>query len=250
MVQSSPRVKVLANLDAVAEAAAALVAEQSAEAVARRGRFTIALSGGSTPRKLYDLLAAPPWRSRIDWSKWHVFWSDDRLVAAESPDSNVGLADRGCLSKVPVPAEQIHATPVDAGSPDEVARAYEADIRAAFDAEPGTWPRFDLILLGLGSDGHTASLFPGKPSLQETERLVVASPPGVLPPPVDRITFTFPLLNAGRTVAFLAAGADKREPLDRILAGDQDLPAGRVRPTDGELIWLVDAAARGEQPQG
>lgn len=240
---TAPVVSVLPDADALAAAAAAYVAESSAAAVAARGRFTIALSGGSTPRKLYERLSAEPWSGQIAWDRWHVFWSDDRLVPADHADSNVGLAQRYLLSRVPIPASQVHPTPVAAGDPAAVAQAYEAELRSAFGLAPGEWPRFDLILLGLGSDGHTASLFPDKPALQEQQRLVVATPPGVLPPPVDRVTFTFPVLNAARAVAFLAAGADKREPLKRVLAGDTEPPAARVQPTDGELRWMLDTAA-------
>ncbi len=242
---NGPRLTVTADLAALGAAAADDVLARAASAIASRGRFAIALSGGSTPQPLYERLAASPWRDRTDWSRWHVFWSDERLVPADDPCSNQRLAQQALLGHVPIPAAQIHRVPIDAGPPEVVAAAYEGELRASFLLDDGSLPRFDLILLGLGSDGHTASLFPGAPALDERRRLVVATPPGSLPPAVDRVTFTLPVLNAARAIVFLVSGADKAEALRRVLAGDQSLPAARVQPTDGELHWLVDQAARG-----
>jgi len=241
-----PIVTVLPDPATLAEAAAEHVAAQAATATAARGRFTIALSGGSTPKALYARLADPAWRDAIDWSAWHVFWGDERLVPPDDPNSNVGLAERALLARVPIPAAQVYRVPVDAGGRVAVARAYEAVLRRVFDLAPGAWPRFDLVLLGLGGDGHTASLFPGHPALDEHTRLVVGTPPGTLPPTLDRVTLTLPVLNTARAVTFLAAGADKAAVLRRVLAGAPDLPAARVRPVDGEVRWLIDAAAAGE----
>ena len=217
----------MSDLNAVAEGAAALIAELSA-ATPRDRLFTIALSGGSTPRRLFELLAAPPWRDQIDWRRWSVFWGDERLVPLNHPDSNYLVAEQLLLNRVPIPRAQIR--PVlsrSSGDPDTVARAYAAELRGAFGDPPGKWPVFDVILLGMGSDGHTASLFPNKPSLHEQTRWVVASPPGVLPPPVPRVTFTLPVLNAARTVLFLVAGRDKAAALAEVLAGSDQPPAGR-----------------------
>ena len=224
MVERS-EITVLSSADALAEQAAQHLLECAGAAQRARGRFVVALSGGSTPRRLYRLLTDDAWRARFDWSVWNVFWSDERVVPLDDPTSNGGDAKRLLLDQVPVPTEQVHYAPTQAGSA----------------AEP--WPRFDLIFLGMGSDGHTASLFPGMPTLDERTQLVVASPPGVLPPPVDRVTFTLPVLNAARSVIFLVAGDDKRPALTRVVQGDRELPAARVRPTDGELHWLVDEAA-------
>lgn len=246
-MSSSGNVMVIADLETLGQAAAAYLVERSAEAVATRGRFTVALSGGSAPPCLYRALVAPPWSERVDWSRWHVFLGDDRLVPADDERSNYGLARRMLLDHVPVPPEQVYPPPVEAGAPDAVARAYEARLRAVFARFAEPVPRFDFVLLGLGSDGHTASLFPGMPSLQEQDRLVVASPPGVLPPPVDRVTFTFPLLNAARAVLFLVAGEDKAATVRRVLDADPDLPATHVRPWDGELRWLLDRSAAAER---
>jgi 6-phosphogluconolactonase len=158
------------------------------------------------------------------------------------------MAHEALLAHVPVSASQIHRVPTESGDPATVANRYEAEIQNFFNLSANERPRFDLILLGIGSDGHTASLFPNKPAIEETQRLVIATPHGVLPPPVDRITLTLPVLNAARAIAFLVAGADKIAALRA--ARDDDagqVPAAGVRPTDGELRWFVDSAAAGEQ---
>jgi len=222
------------DLEALTAAAAELVA---AAARSAETSFRIALSGGSTPRLLYDLLSGPTYRDRIDWSRWCVYWADERLVRADDPDSNYFLAESRLLGRVAVPRAHVHRAPVEAGTPEHVAQAYEDEMRSEF----GSTPVFDLILLGMGSDGHTASLFPGRPALDETRRWVVASPPGVLPPPVDRVTLTFPVLNAARAVLFLVAGSDKSAPLRDVLGGNSTLPAARVRGAN--VHWLVDRAA-------
>jgi 6-phosphogluconolactonase len=230
------------DLDALARTAAELVVESAARP--HSDRFTVALSGGSTPRRLFQLLSATPFRDRIDWTRWCVFWADERLVAPDHADSNYLLAEQLLLSQVPVPPEHVHRAPVEIGDGDAVARAYEAQVRAELEVPDGQRPAFDLILLGMGSDGHTASLFPGKPSLDETQRWVVASTPGVLPPPVDRVTLTLPVLNAAHTVLFLVAGNDKTPALTSILSGSSSLPASQVNAA-GTVRWLVDRAARG-----
>jgi 6-phosphogluconolactonase len=243
---------VLPNLDALSEAAARYVTELARRAIEQRGRFTLALAGGSTPRRMYQLLAGPGWRDRIAWGQWHFFLSDERLVPPTDQHSNFHMAEEALLAHVPISASQIHRVPTELGDPATVADRYAAEIRSFFEPSASERPHFDLVLLGMGADGHTASLFPGKPALEEAERLVVASPPGVLPPPVDRITFTFPLLNAARAVAFLVAGADKQPALQAVREGlpfgDMGAPpAARVRPTNGELRWFVDADAAGQQ---
>jgi 6-phosphogluconolactonase len=232
------------DIQGLVEVAAAYLVDCAAAAVEARGQFMIALSGGSTPRRLYETLTTDAWRTRIAWHYWHVFWGDERLVPADHADSNVGLADRLLLDHVPVPRDQVHRVPVGAGAPDVVAQAYEDELRHSFHLGPGEVASFDLIFLGLGSDGHIASLFPGKPALDEKQRMVVASPPGVLPPPIDRVTFTYPVLNAARAIAFLVAGADKRDVLTGVLAGTSTAPAAAVRPA-GQLRWFVDATAAG-----
>jgi 6-phosphogluconolactonase len=231
------------DLATLSEAAAAFCAACAASAVTARGRFAIALTGGSSPRRLYELLAAPPWRTHVDWASWHVFWGDDRMVPPDHPDSNFRLAHETLLAHVPIPEAQIHRIPTEVGDRDHAARAYEAELRAFFPVTDEGWPHFDLVLLGLGADGHVASLFPGFPTLDESRRWVVGSPPGTLPPPIDRVTLTMPVLNAARKVAFIVAGADKALAVQRALRGDWDVPAARVQPTDGSLHWFLDTAA-------
>jgi 6-phosphogluconolactonase len=242
-----PQPIVAQDVAALNELAAAFLAERAADAVDARGRFVVALAGGSTPTGLYALLATPAWRARVPWERVHVFWGDERLVPPDDPHSNFGMAQQALLRHVAVPPEQVHRVPLELGAGDAVAARYESELRACFTPATDDVPRLDLVLLGLGSDGHTASLFPASPALAEQRRLVVATPPGALPPRVDRVTCTLPLSNAARAVAFLVTGADKAAPLRRVLAGDFTLPAARIRPTHGELRWFVDAAAMGEQ---
>jgi len=238
------------GLEELSQRAAEFCAQCAEEAIRARRRFTIALTGGSTPRRLYEILAAKPWAGRIEWSHWHVFWGDERMVPSDDEESNCHLAVSTLLRNVPVPSEQIHCIPTAQGSPAEVAEAYEGEIRRIFDLplSANDWPRFDLVLLGLGADGHVASLFPGFPTLDETRRLVVWSPPGRLPPHVDRVTLTMPVLNAARAVVFLVSGAEKAPAVRGALTGDKSLPAARVQPTAGDLRWYVDAAALSQTP--
>jgi 6-phosphogluconolactonase len=246
MPQNDPEVVPLADADAIAQEAARRVLAAAEAAVAARGAFTLVLAGGSTPEKLYRLLAAPPLRDRIPWERTRVFLGDERFVPYDAPESNWGMAQRTLLDHVPLPVENLHPMPTTAGHarPEEAAQAYDATLRALF---PGaTPPRFDLVLLGLGDDGHTASLFPGKPALDVADAWAAASPPGVLPPPVDRITLTFPVLNAARATLFLVAGAKKAPALRSVLSGAADIrehPAAGVRPEAGTLTFLADAAA-------
>jgi 6-phosphogluconolactonase len=201
------------------------------------GRFAICLSGGSTPRHLYQLLA----RNGTPWDRIHWFWGDERFVPWDDPESNYRMVREAMLSRASVPAQNIHPIPT-MGDPAEAARAYERTLKHYYGAEilDPARPLFDVLLLGLGPDGHTASLFPGTKVLDERDRWVVEV---VGAKPEARITLTYPALDSSRHAAFLVAGADKREMLSRALAGDQALPAARVRPV-GDLTWFVDAAAR------
>jgi 6-phosphogluconolactonase len=225
-----------------AEAVARGAAERFVEHVARErdGRFTVALSGGSTPRRLYELLAAPPLRDRIDWSGLEIFWGDERAVPPDHPDSNYRMAHLALLSKVPIPPAQVHRIEAERADLDEAARRYEAELRAV----AGAGAALDLVLLGMGPDGHTASLFPFTAALDETARLVV---PNFVPRlAAHRVTVTYPLLDRAASVLFLVAGADKAEALSEVLEGPPEpkrLPAQRVRPSSGRLEWLVDRAA-------
>lgn len=235
-----PRIIVSKDASELAENAAAMVVENAAEAIARRQRFVIALSGGSTPELTYRIIH-DRYCDQTDWSKWFVFLGDERAVPVTDPRSNLGMAQRTLLHGLPIPPRQIFAVqtqlPVD-----EAAADYERRIRKFF--RPAE-PRFDLILLGLGDDGHTASLFPGLAAQHEQTKLVTSSPAGTLPPPVDRITFTFPLINLARKAVFLMAGGKKKAVVKELLSRNVDpelIPAANVKLIDGEVIYMLDQA--------
>jgi 6-phosphogluconolactonase len=222
-------------------ALAARVAEWiTTTATAAEGRLRVALSGGSTPTALYALLASDKFRSRFPWQRVLWYWGDERFVPYDDPESNYRMAREAMLAKAPVPSENIHPIPTD-GDPEEAARRYERTLKQAYGSptlDP-TRPFFDITLLGLGEDGHTASLLPGDKLLDERARWVAAVLHGR---PEIRITLTYPLLESSRHVAFLVAGEGKAAALRRVQAGDSRLPATRVHPV-GELIWFVDCAA-------
>jgi len=228
------------------QAAAEEVIRSATDAVAQRGRFTIALSGGSTPRNLYTLIAANASAS-LPWDRMFFFWSDERHVPPDDPESNYGMARDTLLSKVAIPPANIFPIPAENPDASAAAEIYEQTLRKFFAVGPGEFPRFDLILLGMGPDGHTASLFPETSALQEKSRLVVAN--WVEKLKASRITFTLPVLNAARCVAFLVSGADKAAVLHEVLEGDspaEKYPSKLVRPSEGKLIWFVDRAAASE----
>jgi 6-phosphogluconolactonase len=217
-------------------AAANFIARAAANAVSRRGEFFIALSGGSTPLAAYAHLAT--WEG-MSWAQTHIFWSDERCVPPEHPDSNFGSAQASLLARLPVSPVHINRIRGE-DDPGLEARRYEAVVRQTVGGEP---PRFDIILLGLGTDGHTASLFPGGLAERETERLVVAAAPPIYAQHL-RVTFTLALINAARNVVFLVAGAEKAQIVARMLSGrGSHLPAGRAKPTGGKSRWILDAAA-------
>jgi 6-phosphogluconolactonase len=226
--------------EALAQRGAEWVADLAANS---RGDFAICLSGGSTPRRLYQLLAEPPYRDALPWDRVHWFWGDERFVAWDHPDSNYGMVWKAMLSRAPVAPQNIHGIAGNGGLADAV-RAYERMLKSYYGSEAldPARPLFDINLLGLGPDGHTASLIPGTSALEERDRWVTEVV-GARPEP--RITLTYPVLESSRHTAFLVAGADKRAILARVLAGDHALPAARVCPV-GELIWFVDAMAREE----
>lgn len=226
---------VVSDAERLAEAAARRIVALASAAVARRGRFVVALSGGSTPRATYRLLATEPHASAIDWLRVQVFWGDERCVPPHHADSNYRVARRALLDHVDLPARNVHRIRGEL-TPEEAAAAYRAELEAAL----GDRGRFDLILLGLGPDGHTASLFPGTTALEEGQRAVVAVHLEELG--AWRVTLTLPVLNAARHVMFLVSGADKANALARVLEGER-LPAGLVQPSDGSLTWLVDRKA-------
>ena len=227
----------------LAEAAAQAIVEVAREAVQTRGRFTVALAGGSTPRATYERLAQPPLRDRVPWDRTWVFFGDERGVGPQHPDSNFHMADAALLSKVAIPAEQVARIRGEADDPEAAASEYARRLAEVFESKRGELPRFDLILLGMGVDGHTASLFPGSPVLKEVFRPVAAVHAAAAAIP-QRFTFTFPLLNAAAQVMFLVEGPEKAKVVKAVL-GDPGsaLPAALVRPTDGRLTWRLDRAA-------
>lgn len=213
------------------------------KARASTGRFAICLSGGSTPKLLYGLLAANPFRDQFPWDRTHIFFGDERFVPPDHPDSNYRMAREALLSHVPIPAAQVHPFPTDDTTPEDAASRYAQSLQDFYGAaqlDPAR-PLFDVMFLGLGEDGHTASLFPGVAVLQERTKWTAAVI-GAKPEP--RLTLTYPVLDSAKTVAFLVAGAAKRDVLIRVLAGDASLPAAGVK-SHGELIWFVDEAAAG-----
>ncbi|GAB4576251.1 MAG: 6-phosphogluconolactonase [Anaerolineae bacterium] len=239
-------VRTVADASALAEAAAGHFALMAEEAIAKRGRFAVALSGGSTPRRMYERLAQPELAERIDWLRVHVFWGDERAVPPEHPESNYRMAHEVLLSRVPIPAQNIHRIRGEL-APEEAAKTYEAELRQFFsrDQRPVS-SRFDLVLLGMGEDGHTASLFPGAAAINETDRWVVAYYVEKLQ--AWRITLTPVVLNAAAQVTFLVSGAEKAARLRQVLYGPyqpQALPAQIIRPAHGRLLWLIDEAAAG-----
>lgn len=215
----------------------------AAKATTSHGPFAVCCSGGSTPRRLYELLAQSSIAAKFPWGRVHWFWGDERFVPHSHPDSNYGMTRAALLSHVPAPPGNVHPIPTQGLTPEQAAQAYEQTLKdyygaGALDAER---PMFDVMLLGIGDDGHTASLIPGQPALEEDRRWVV---PVIGARAEDRITLTFPVIDSSRDVVFLAIGEQKRSVVRRAMAGDLALPAARVRPV-GRLHWFVDRAAAG-----
>lgn len=238
----APEVRRYMNLGELSAEAAALVAEWARESVARRGAFTLALSGGRSPQKLYERLSRSPYDVAIPWSQVHFFWGDERCVPPNDPASNFGMAARCLLCRLAPPPNHVHRPPAEVSPPDRAARLWEDDLRAFF-GESGGFPRFDLVLLGVGEDGHTASLFPDSPALAEQSRWTAAVDGNRGKPPLPRLTLTLPVLNCARRVMFLVSGSGKAEVVRAILddpegAGRQ-YPAARVSAEE-RLIWLLD----------
>lgn len=235
----------------LAEAAADRIVASARNAIRRRGRCVLALSGGSTPRLVYPLLASPPRVGAVDWTRVEFFWGDERAVPPDDPASNYGLARRLLLDHLPgVRGDAVHRMPADAPDRDAAARRHEAELGRATGVGPGTpdRPLFDLIWLGMGPDGHTASLFPGAGPLDERRRWVV---PATAPRTVavrERMTITLSVINAARQVLFVVAGADKAAAVRSVRAGSRALPAARVRARS--TLWLLDAAAAGRGARG
>jgi 6-phosphogluconolactonase len=241
---STAAVEVLADSETLARRAAGWLL---AAAQAKRDTFAVALSGGSTPRRLYELLAAPPCRETFPWARTHWFWGDERFVPHDDEESNYRMVREALLSRAPIPAANIHAVPTQCTTPNDAAAAYERALQSFYGATTlaPERPLFDIVLLGLGPEGHTASLFPGTAILEERRRWVGAVV-GAKPEP--RITLTYPALESSREVAFLVAGEEKRAVLDRLFAGDAALPAARLQPQGALRFFLDRAAAPGRRP--
>jgi 6-phosphogluconolactonase len=235
------------NHHVIAVADSAELARMAADRIIARisanaGRAAICLTGGSSPKQLYQLLATDAYRSRIPWDHVHWFIGDERFVAADDPLNNMGVARRIFLDRY-APAANIHPIPTGTANPDESARRYQETLQSFYGANrlDATRPLFDVVLMGVGPDGHTASLFPGYPAIEDTERWVVGVPKAHVEPFVPRVSLTLPALNSCREMLFELSGSDKRAILTRVLDGE-DLPANRAHSA-GETIWLVDKAA-------
>lgn len=217
-------------------------------AQAKPGSFVVALSGGSTPKLTYETLGVEPLVARFPWARAHFVFGDERFVPPDSKESNARMVEEAMLSIVPVPLDHVHRVPTTGTDPEEAAAAYERELKALYGApelKPGK-PLLDLCLLGLGEDGHTASLIPGEPVLEERKRWVAVVGHGR---PEVRLTLTYPALESSATTVFMVQGEGKRAILDRVLSGDDTVPAGKLRP-QGELFWLVDAEAAGNWAAG
>ena len=253
-------VEVVPDIESLSTRAAEWLIEQIAHAIAKRGRAVIALSGGSTPRALYELLAQHPWCDRIAWDALHLFWGDERFVAAGNPASNARMVREALLDRVDIPASHVYAIGLDPGPSNSDAKAvvaraknsaalYETTLHAFYGGTrlDDAKPFFDVVLLGIGEDGHTASLFAGTEALDEREHWVTVvktdDPTHGATAPI-RITLTYPILESTHAVAFLVSGAAKREIARRVLDGDETLPAARVHPIGGTL-WIMDESAKG-----
>lgn len=237
-------IRIVRDLATLARRAAQIFVECAQQAVKDRGCFTVALSGGSTPKALHALLANDAeFRDAVPWSATQFFFGDERHVPPDHADSNYRMANETLLSKVPIQPKQVHRIKAE-NDASAAAEDYENDLRASFQISREALPRFDLILLGMGNDGHTLSLFPGTEALDDNGKLVRRNWVGKLY--TDRITFTAPVANNASTVLFLVAGADKGLPLKGVLEGPYEpaqLPSQLIRPANGKLFWLVDAAA-------
>jgi 6-phosphogluconolactonase len=244
--QERGEVVILPDPAALADEAARRFVAQAQAAIASHGRFTVALSGGSTPRAMYQRLGQPPLSESVDWGNVHVFWGDERMVPPDDVESSYRMARETLLSHVPIPAANIYPVPTVGGTAEAAASAYQETLIAVFGAE---LPRFDLILLGIGPDGHTASLFPGHPEPARPGTALVVAVHNAPKPPPARVSFTYRLINAAANVLFVVSGADKAAALREVLHDAADvarLPAQGVRLNQGTIVWLVDAAVARE----
>lgn len=242
-----PEIHIFKNLEELSRTAAYLFVEQAIEAIAERRRFLVALNGGGTPARLFQLLAAE-FAGRVEWSRVHIFWGDERCVAPDNPGSSYGQAQELLLSQVPIPEANVHRITGELG-PAQAAKEYTLVLQE-FASPPLAWPRFDLVYLGMGEDGHTASLFPGSQVNVSEPALPVTAQ--YQDRPADRVTLTPLVFNSARLIAFMVTGEKKAKPLAEVLNGKQDpelYPAQRIHPSEGRLIWLVDEASAGRLPR-
>lgn len=246
MTKPGRHIVVVENAAALAEAAAERVIERIE---ANSGTIAICMTGGSSPKRLYQLLGTEPWRSQIPWERVHWFIGDDRFVPADDPNNNMTMAREAFLDAC-APAAKVHAIKTDAANPEEAAALYVRELQAFYGSEHLHEAKtlFDLVLLGVGPDGHVASLFPGYPAVEVTDRWVVGVPEAHVKPFVPRVSLTLPALASCKEMLFLMSGGDKREIFGRVLAGE-DLPANRAR-SQGETAWLCDKAALPEDFRG
>ena len=244
-ISKNQKIEIVADAEAMSKTAAKRLIEHISKSLYNHDFYSIALSGGSTPRRLYTLLADDPaLRAQIPWERIHFFWGDERHVPPDHPDSNYRMADIAMLSKAPIPATNIHRIRAEEPDADKAAADYEQDIRRFFKLASGQVPRFNCVLLGLGPDGHTASLFPGSPALKEHKRLVMAN--WVEKFQSHRITLTVPVINNSDLILFLVSGSGKADVLRMVLEGGEApgrYPAQRIQPQHGNLLWLSDTGA-------
>ena len=234
----------MADANGIAQTAATEFLEAALEAVREKGSFSVALAGGSTPKALYGLLASNPLQAKVPWSKIQFFFGDERHVPPDDAESNFRMAREAMLAKAPIDPKQVHRIRGEEANASKAAQEYEQELRASFGLKPDQFPRFDLILLGMGPEGHTASLFPGTKALKEERRLVVSNWVGKFY--TDRITLTPPVLNNAARVIFMAHGAEKAPALKAVLEGPYEpdqLPAQMIQPNNGKVLWLVDPSA-------
>ncbi len=245
-----PDIRIHSDIQATAEAAAAFVLEVGEAAVRSISRFCIALSGGTTPEALYKTLTAPAVVNRLDWSKTIFFFSDERCVPPDDPRSNYALAAKTLFTPLKIPPSQVYRMAGESSDPQAAASEYERQLRLATKTSPSAQPSLDLVLLGLGEDGHTASLFPGASILRDHQRTIAATKSPKDPP--DRLTMTLAAINRASVILFLVTGAGKARVVRSVLhpqtEADQQLPASLVRPREGRVIWFIDRSAAAELP--
>jgi 6-phosphogluconolactonase len=240
-------IRILPDLSTIAKRAAQEFVQAATSAVAEKHSFTVALAGGSTPKALYSLLATDPvLRAQLPWDKMHLYFGDERTVGPDHPDSNFRMATETLISKSPLKPEQVTRIKGEYEDTEKAAQEYEQALRASFKLADGQFPQFDLVLLGMGNEGHTLSLFPGTKALHETRRIAVRNWIGKLY--TERITLTAPAVNQAAQAIFMVTGADKALALKGVLEGPyepEQLPAQMIQPQSGKLLWLVDTAAGG-----